>query len=370
MVNRDRIIREFMELVRIDSLSLKERRMADVLKEKLISMGYEPFEDDSGKKINGDAGNVICEVKGGKNIPALLLMAHMDTVVPGIGKNPILKDGYIVSDGKTILGGDDAAGIEIILEALRVLKEERIQHGNIQVAFTIAEEIGLLGAKNLDYERINSKYGLVLDCGAPVGTIAVKAPSQNVIDVVIVGKAAHAGIEPEKGINAVKVASHAISEMKLGRIDHETTANIGFIKGGLATNIVCDKVEIAAEARSAVQSKLEAQTRHMRECFENAVAIYGGSVEFKAALEYAAFDINENSELIGILKKAASQSDIELKLTATGGGSDTNVTNQKGIQSVAMGIGMEKVHSVEERILVDDIVKATEFLIEIIKNII
>lgn len=369
MVNRERMVSEFMQLVRIDSLSKKERSMADTLKEKLTKMGLTPYEDNAGKEIGGDSGNIICDVKGVKDVPTLLLMAHMDTVVPGLGKNPILKDGYIVTDGTTVLGGDDVIGIECILEALRVLKEEGLQHGNLQIAFTVAEEIGLQGAIHLDYSRIHSRYGIVLDCGGPIGTVAVKAPSENIMNVQLNGKAAHAGIEPEKGISAIQIASQAISEMKLGRIDNETTANIGIIKGGLATNIVCDRVEIAAEARSRNQNKLDLQTLHMKECFENAAAKYGGSVEFKWYLEYKAFDIPEDSRIVDILKKAASSQGINLELTATGGGSDTNVINLKGIEAVAISIGMEKVHSVEERILVDDMVKAAEFLVEIIRNI-
>ncbi|NJD01567.1 MAG: M20/M25/M40 family metallo-hydrolase [Ruminiclostridium sp.] len=369
MINKERMLNEFLQLVRIDSLSRHERQMADALKEKLSAMGYEPVEDDAGGKIDGNAGNIICNVKGDKKVPAVLLMAHMDTVVPGTGKNPILGDGVIKTDGTTVLGGDDAIGLECILEALRVLKEDNIRHGDIQAAFTVGEEAGLLGAKNMDYGKIYSKYGIVLDAGGPIGNVAVKAPSQNNVKAVIKGRAAHAGMEPEKGISAIQIASEAISHMKLGRIDSETTANIGVIKGGLATNIVCDRVEIAAEARSRTKSKLDAQTAHMKECFEKAAALLGGSVEFAASMEYEAFNVPEDSEIMKILKKAAADAAIELVPAATGGGSDTNVISGKGIQAVDISIGMDKVHSVEERVLVDDMVKAAEFLVSIIRNI-
>ncbi len=369
MINKERMVNEFMQLVRIDSLSGNERQMADTLKEKLAALGYHPEEDDAGTKTGGNAGNLLCTVKGDKNVPAVLLMSHMDTVVPGNGKKPVLENGYIKSDGTTVLGGDDAIGLECILEALRVLKEDNIRHGDIQIAFTICEEIGLIGAKNLDYSKIYAKYGIVLDGGGPIGSVAVKAPNQNKISIVVKGKSAHAGMEPEKGISAIQIASEAISKMKLGRIDSETTANIGVMKGGLATNIVCDRVEIAAEARSRTKSKLDAQTAHMRECFDKAAALFGGSVEFVPSLEYEAFTIPEDSEIMGILKKAAADSAIELIPEATGGGSDTNVINGKGIQAVDMSVGMDKVHSVEEQVLVDDMVKAAEFLIAIIKNI-
>lgn len=369
MINRDRMVNEFIELVRIDSLSLQERQMAEVLKNKLTGMGHDVYEDDAGKTAGGNTGNLICTIKGTRQVPAVLLMAHMDTVVPGIGKKPHIEGDIIKTDGTTVLGGDDLAGVQCILEALRVIKENELPHGDIQIAFTIAEEVGLLGSKYLDYSKIYAKYGFVMDDGGPIGHVAVKAPSQNKIDVTVKGKAAHAGVEPEKGISAIQIASAAIYEMKLGRIDEETTANIGIIGGGQATNIICDTVDIKAEARSRSPEKLEAETLHMKECFEKAAARFGGSVSFSSELMYPAFNISEDDDIIKILRKAAEKSGIELKLEATGGGSDTNIINDKGIQAVDVSIGMDKVHSVEEQISINDMVKAAEFLVYIITSV-
>ncbi len=363
MVNRERMKEEFIELVKIDSLSLQERAMADVLKSKLQKMGYEVYEDGAGEKIGGNAGNLLCTVKGTKQVPAVLLAAHMDTVTPGTGKTAVVEDGFIKSGGDTILGGDDAAGILCILEAIRVLREKKLPHGDIQIVFTVAEELGLLGAKYLDYGRIYAKYGFVLDHGGPIGSVAVNAPSQNEIIVAVKGKAAHSGVEPEKGVNAIQIAARAIASMKLGRIDEETTANIGIITGGQTTNIVCDRVEVRGEARSRSEAKLKQQTLHMEECFRKAAGMLGGSVEFKAELMYPAFKIDENSDIIAILKKAAEKTGVRLTLDATGGGSDTNIFNGNGIQSVNLSVGMDKVHTVEERISLDDLAKACEFLI-------
>lgn len=370
MVNRERMVKEFIELIGIDSLSLQERKMADVLKAKLENMGYPVYEDDAGKKAGGNAGNLICTIKGSNSKAApIILMAHMDTVVPGLNKKHRIEDDIIKTDGTTILGGDDAAGIECILEALRVLKEDAASHGDIQVVLTIGEEIGLLGSKYLDYGRINAKYGFVLDGGGEIGEVAVSAPAQDKIDIIVKGKAAHAGMEPEKGISAIQLAASAISKMKLGRIDDETTANIGIISGGQATNIICDKVIIEAEARSRKSDKLRFQTQHMKECFEYAASEFGGHVEFKSESMYPSYRIADTDPIMQILKEAANDAGLILKPAPTGGGSDTNIINSKGIQAVDISVGMDKVHSVEEQIKIEDLVKAANFLVSIIKSV-
>jgi len=369
MVNRDRIIDEFIHLVKIDSISLYERDMADALKIRMMKEGISVKEDDTAKKIGGNAGNLICTLKGNKDVSPILLMAHMDTVTPGIGKKTQLEGNIIKSDGTTILGADDVAGIVCILEAVRVLKEQKIDHGDIYIVFTVAEELGLLGAKNLDLSDINAKYGFVLDLGGEIGYAAISAPTQNTFDIKIIGKAAHAGIEPEKGISAIQIAVDAISNMKLGRVDDETTANIGTIKGGEATNIVCEEVEIRAEARSRDNEKLKTQTEHIKSCFEESAGKFGGKVVFRTEHLYPAYNIDESEEIISILKTASEKAGIELKLGQTGGGSDTNIINSKGIKSVNISVGMDKVHSLEEQINIDDMVKATEFLISIIQSI-
>lgn len=369
MVNRDRLVKEFLELTSIDSLSKKERKMADALKTRLEAMGYDVFEDDAGRKIGGDAGNIICTVKGTKKVPAIMFAAHMDTVEPGIGKKALIDGDIIRTDGSTVLGGDDVSGIVCILEALRVIREKGVEHGDIQVVFTVAEEGGLYGAKNLDYSKIYAKYGFVMDSNGPIGTVAVKAPSQDKMIITVEGRAAHAGLSPEKGIDAIRIASSAIAGMKLGRIDHETTANVGVINGGRETNIVCDRVEIMAEARSRDDRKLEAQTRHMKERFEQAAAEFGGRIEFQAERLYPSFNITEDAPIMDILRKAAETAGIGLITEETGGGSDTNIFNGMGIESVDVSTGMDKVHSTGECISINDLVKAAEFTVSIIRSV-
>lgn len=369
MINKERMVDEFISLISIDSLARNERKMADTLKKKLQDMGYEVTEDDAGEKIGGNTGNLICNVKGSKDVPALMLAAHMDTVQPGVGKKHVIEGNCIKTDGTTVLGGDDAAGLECILESLRVLRENNIEHGDIQIVFTIGEEEGLFGSKNLDYGRIYAKYAVVLDSHGPIGTVAINAPSLKKINVKVTGKAAHAGVEPEKGISAIKIASEAIAKMTLGRIDSETTANIGSINGGTATNIVCETVNIQAEARSRNRQKLDKQTAHMKDCFEMAARKFGGSVEFNSEFDFPSFNIPEDAPIISIMRKAADTAGIKLVLEESGGGSDTNIINGKGIQAVNISVGMDKVHTVDEQISIDDMVKAAEFLTSIIQNI-
>jgi len=369
MINRERLVNEFVELVSIDSITFKERLMADRLKEKLYSMGYLFFEDDTASKISGEAGNIICTIKGEQDIPGIIFLAHMDTVVPGLGKQAIINGDIIKSDGTTVLGADDLAGVVTILESLRILKEEKIKHGDINIIFTVAEEGGLFGSKNLDLSKINAKYAFVLDNGGKVGTIAIRAPSQNKIDIRILGKAAHAGIEPEKGIDAIQIAAHAISKINVGKIDEETTANIGIIRGGQATNIICDFVELKAEVRSLDMEKLNNQTNHMYESFVEVAEKFGGEIQFYTELMYSSFSIKEDDEIVKILKNAASLMNIELIFKSTGGGSDTNIINEKGIPAVNIGIGMENVHSIYEQISINNMMKTTEFIIKIISSV-
>src|SRR3989338_11179715 len=236
MINKRRLVRTFKRLVRIDSLSLHEGKMVRYLKKELRSIGIRSFE--MGKVRGGEVGNLIAFLPGkGLSHPRIMLNAHVDTVSPGKKIKPFEKSGYIYSDGSTILGADNKAGVTAILEILRVIKEKKLAHPPLRFIFTVAEEIGLLGAKALPEKVLNAEIGLTLG-GGDIDQIIVKAPSQYNLSATIIGRAAHAGIHPEEGINAIRVASEAIAKMKLGRIDKETTSNIGVIKGGTATNII------------------------------------------------------------------------------------------------------------------------------------
>jgi len=367
MVNTDRLLNLFMDLVQIDSPSLGERNLVDRLKGELKVLGGEIREDNTGEKINGNAGNLIADFTGSINYPLIILSAHLDRVEPGRRIRPVIRDNYIVSEGDTILAGDDIIGVAAIIETLKILDERGIEHGPLRVIFSVAEEIGLKGAKGLALSELEADFALVLDVDGDVGTVVYQAPSQLKFNAIIKGKAAHAGINPEKGINAIKIASQAISEMKLGRIDEQTTANIGVIKGGLASNIVPDLVELEGEIRSHLEEELQKQDEHMRNVIQSAVLKYKGQVDISTERLYSGFALPIESDIIGIVSKALERLNIPLKLAISGGGSDANIFNQYDLPSVNLGTGMENVHTTDERVKPENIFKLVELIIEIIR---
>jgi len=368
-VNTERLVNEFIEMVKVSSVSGKEGRFASLLSEKLKGLGFEVRIDDANKGTEGDTGNVLGRLPGNTDSQPVLLCAHMDTVVPGENINPIIREGVIYSDGTTILGGDDKAGIAAILEAVRYIKENNIPHGDIEVAFTISEEKGMIGARNMDYGWLRSKFAFVLDSGGEVGSVIAKAPAQFKITTTFKGKAAHAGVAPEKGISAIQVAARAIDKMQLLRIDPETTANVGIISGGSATNIVCDRVEVAMEARSLVRSKVEAQAKHMLECIESACREYGAEHDTVHFLNYSEVNLSKDAEVVKLVDAAIRRAGLEPRLESTGGGSDTNIMSGKGLQAVTLAIGMTNVHTTSECIAIKDMEKTAELVTSIIQEV-
>jgi tripeptide aminopeptidase len=290
----------------------------------------------------------------------------MDTVTPGCGIKPQLDgDGYIRSDGTTILGSDDKAGLAAIFEAIEVLKERQIPHGTIRFAITAGEESGLCGARNMQPGLLQADFGFALDCNGKVGDMAVAAPTQASIHIVFEGKSAHAGINPEEGISAIQVAAKAIARMKLGRIDSETTANIGRFAGGGATNIVCDRAELFAEARSLAQPKLAAQIAAMKEACESAAADYSARVDFTSKIIYPAFRHDEHSPVVKLASRALQGIGRKPRLQHSGGGSDANVFNGIGIPTINLAIGYEHIHSTKEQIPLEELVKTAELVVRL-----
>ncbi|MGH7276718.1 MAG: M20/M25/M40 family metallo-hydrolase [Candidatus Rokuibacteriota bacterium] len=376
MINRQRLVAEFLELVQIDSLSKREGRIAKRLTQTLEGMGVTVEEDDAGRTVGGEAGNLLAKLPGTAPAAApLLLCAHMDTVVPGENVKPVTSGDTIRTDGTTVLGGDDKAGLVAILEALRVLRERKIPHGPIDVLFTICEEYGLIGAKHFDVGRLRARSGLVLDVDG-VCELVTQAPAANKLEFTVHGLEAHAGVCPEQGLSAVKIAGEAIAVMRLGRIDGETTANLGLIEGGMAVNIVPNRVRVRGETRSRSLAKLQEQTEHMRCCFEDAAArhrisvggcLHSARVDAKVERDYDRLDLPDDAPIVKLMTRAAASLRKPFKTRATGGGCDANVLNGRGLQIANLACGMREIHTVNEWIDVRDMVATAELLVEAVR---
>ncbi|MGE6752151.1 tripeptidase T [Rossellomorea sp. NPDC071047] len=371
MINHERLLNEFLELVQIDSETKEEAEIAKVLTQKFSDLGVEVFEDDTMGETGHGAGNLICTLKGNKEgVDTIYFTSHMDTVVPAKGVKPTLKDdGYIYSDGTTILGADDKAGLATMLESVRVLKENNISHGDIQFIITVGEESGLVGAKALDSSLVKAKYGFALDSDGKVGNIIVAAPTQAKVRATIYGKTAHAGVAPEKGVSAITIAAKAISKMPLGRIDDETTANIGRFEGGKATNIVCEQADILAEARSLVPEKMEAQVEKMKAAFESVAEEMGGKAEVEVQVMYPGFKFKDGDEVVEVAKRAAKKIGRPSELLTSGGGSDANVIAGFGVPTVNLAVGYEEIHTKSERMPVEELNKLSEMVVAIIQEV-
>jgi tripeptide aminopeptidase len=367
MIQPDRLRAHFLELVQIDSLSRKEGRIAEKLAGDLRTIGAEVRFDAAGAAVGGETGNLIAHVPGTVEAPALLLCAHMDTVTPGEGVKPVVDGDVIRTDGSTVLGGDDKSGVAIVCECVRVCRERGLRHPPLDVVFTICEEIGLLGARHLDVGMVRARRGLVFDSDA-VGFVFTRAPGSRSISVVVRGRAAHAGMAPERGVSAIQVAAEAIAGMRLGRIDAETTANLGRIDGGRATNIIPDEVRIRGEARSHDLARLDAQVEHMRSRFDEAVARHpGASVRFDANVEYEAMAVDDQAPIMRLVSAAAERCGRKITSAGMGGGCDANILNRRGFEVVNLGTGMRDIHTTAEWLRVSDMVAAAEVTLAVIE---
>ncbi|MDR3121844.1 MAG: M20/M25/M40 family metallo-hydrolase, partial [Clostridiales bacterium] len=375
---RERIIRDFSAIVGIDSPSLGEREMAGLLKKMLEADGFSVAEDGAAAPAGGVCGNLIASLAGDAALPAVALLAHMDTVGPCAGKKCVVDGDLLRSDGTTILGGDDAAGIVIALETARRVREAGIRHGDILIILTIAEEIGLIGAKHLDWDLVRAatqsgglpRFCFVFDSSMPVGAVVAKAPTHKNVRITVTGRAAHAGIEPERGISAIAALAEAIGAMPLGRIDIETTANIGKIEGGSAQNVVCGKATAWGEARSIDPKKLAAQLSQMRACLDAACKRRGAVFEFEEDLRYEGFTLDPDCDILRLLDRAARLClKKPLELRATGGGSDANVLNGIGIPTANLPAGMHAVHSTEEYADLREIDGVTELMVQVFREL-
>jgi tripeptide aminopeptidase len=363
-----RLLETFFALVRIDSPAGSEAELAAHLEQRLTRLGCSVRFDDAESRTDSECGNLIAELAGTVAGRTIVLSAHMDTVMPGRGVVPVVEDGVVHSAGETILGADDKAGIAAILECVERVVEGEVESPTLRVLFTVGEEMGLQGAKALDPADLEGDVCLVLDADGAPGAIVVAAPTHYTFKATFTGQAAHAGVEPEKGRSAVVMASHAVTAMRIGRLDAETTSNIGTIQGGVATNVVAASCVLTGECRSLDPAKAEAVRAEMDAALCSAASISGGAVSVAWTKEYDGFRFAEDDPLLVLVEGACRDAGLEPRRFDTGGGSDGNVFTAKGLPSLVLASGMRNVHGTSESISVADLGAMVRLLLAVIRR--
>ena len=374
-INHERLAAVFTTLCEIDSPSKQEGRVAAYLKSLFTDMGAEMFEDDSATKTGSDCGNLFVRFPdGGLDREPVFFNCHMDTVLPAIGVKVKREGEIFTSAGDTVLGSDDKAGIAALIEVMRTLREKNIPYGPVEFVFTTCEEVGLLGVKALDPSLIKAKIGYALDSSG-VNRVVVGAPAANRIKIEIKGIAAHAGLNPEKGISAIHLAAKAIGRLKLGKLDSESTANIGVIEGGTASNIIPESVLIQGEVRSHKVKLLDEYTKQIKSAFQEEIDNWSDpdgnvtgrpSLNFTVKDDYPIMKLDRESDVIKRVEAAAASLGADLNYVVAGGGSDANIFNSFGIQCAILSTGMDKVHSTQETIKLSDIALTADLIMAIL----
>ena len=360
--NMDRVTRTFLDLVQIDSPTFQEQAICRRLTADLEALGLPVENDGTGRD---GVGNLIVRLDGGAGLP-IALSAHFDTVQPGEGILPVIMDGVVRSEGDTILGSDDKAGIAAILEALRLIRDESLPHPPLEILLTWGEERGHLGAAALDVSMLRSKLCFVADAEGDVGTIVAAAPSYESIRAVFQGVGAHAGMEPEKGRSAIVAAARAIARTPLGRLDAETTCNVGLIDGGTVRNAVPVRATVDAEARSLDDARLDRVMSDLREHWEAAAAETGCTVEITIKREYRSYRLGQDDLRMTLAREGASLAGVPFRAISTGGGSDANTFSELGLPSACLSAAMRQPHTRDEHVAVADLARLTDYLLGII----
>ncbi|MBW1732011.1 MAG: M20/M25/M40 family metallo-hydrolase [Deltaproteobacteria bacterium] len=363
-MSKQRLKDLFLSLVAVHSPSGQEGKIGRMLEVRLADLGFEVTLDGVGKLLNGEMGNIIARKDGDTHSETVLLCAHMDTVKP-IG-SAVIENGVFRSRGAGILGADDKGGIAAILEGVQRVIETMRNHPPIEVVFTVQEEVGLNGARHLDTSQLCAKCGFVFDASGDVGSVTIHTPAKRSLEYIFTGRAAHAGVEPEKGVSAIVAASKAIAAMTLGRVSEESTANIGVIEGGVAKNIVPESTRLVGEARSFSEDKLSLIVAEMAKRAQEAAASMGARVEINEVEDYPAICLDVSDKVVQDAASAIRGVGIEPHFSKEGGGSDAVILTTRGIPCVNLGIGVSKPHTSMEHIALEDLDKAAQLVFQIV----
>ena len=371
-INTERLALTFTRLCETDSPSRSEGRMAALVTEMLCGAGADkPYEDNSASKTGSDCGNLFFRFPGKLEREPLFFNCHLDTVQPGTGVKVVRKNDIFTSLGNTILGSDDKSGIAALIEALQIIREQNLPHIPMEYVFTTCEEIGLLGAKALDPGNIAAQTGYSLD-STGFGRVIVGAPAANRLKITVNGVAAHAGLHPEWGINAITLAAEALAKSPVGRIDDESTINFGTIQGGAASNIVPEHVTIVGEVRSHSTEKLQRLTSEVKQAFVQAVGQWQDTtgeargvpgLDFQVEEDFPVMRLHNDDAVIQTVDRAARAIGMDLRYEVAGGGSDANILNGRGLQTAIIATGMTHVHSTDEEVSLQDMADLTRLLL-------
>ena len=345
----------FTELAAVASPPGEERGVADIVTRYLRDCGLAVDEDDAGERVGSTMGNLYTRIDGGGDGHPLLFCAHLDTVPPGGAIEPVVEDGVVRNGAGTILGADDKAAVAAMLEATRRLLAEGRAHAGIELLFTPKEEVGLLGAFAFDHTRLRARVGYVYDQAAPIGTVILGAPYSQSLEVTFHGRAAHSGMHPEDGRSAIGAAGRAICEMRLGRVDDLSTANVGTIRGGTATNIVPEWCTFVAEARSHDETRLADLIQEMQDAITFAAGLWDCDVETIARKSYRGYRFAKSDRAVTLAAEALARCGYEVTYELSGGAADANVFNEHGLECVNLANGMTDIHTPAEHIAVDDL---------------
>jgi len=360
------VLDNFLTLVNISSESGEEYDIIEYLVKRLKLYTRDVKVDSNGKYPKG-LGNVIARIPGNKKYTPIIFCAHMDTVRPGKGISPQILNNIIKSDGKTILGADDKAGIASILTLLKIIHKDKLDCCPIEIIFTFSEENGLLGSRSLNFNELKSKIGFILDSDGEVGGAVIKAPSYLYFNISVKGKSAHSGMDAKNGINAIKIAADAISKIPTGAIGADTTINIGKIKGGSAINIVPDNAVIEYEIRSYSDKNLKKYKELIQKAFKDSALKYKGDVSILVEEQFLKYDFQSNAKTLEIFKSACKQSNITPRLLNSFGGSDANIFNANGIETLNISIGYSKPHTTDEAITLSALKNLLDVIYAIVK---
>jgi tripeptide aminopeptidase len=357
----------FLELARVPSPSGEERVVADQVIEYLQALALAVDEDDAGGRIDSTIGNLLCRIEPNGEGAPLFFCAHLDTVPPEGPIEPVVEDGVVRNGGDTILGADNKAAVAAMLEATRRIVAENRPHGGIELLFTPKEEVGLRGAEAFDQERLNARLGYVYDHAGPIGEVILGAPYQVKLDASFRGRAAHSGMYPEEGRSAIAAAARAIADLRLGRLDEETTANVGEIHGGTARNIVPERCSFAAEARCHDERKLGELVQEMLETITFAAQVSDCDVETAVDPSARGYRFKRDDEAVRLAAAALERTGFQPTYGLSGGGADANVFNERGLQCLNLANGMRDIHTPAERIAVADLERMVDVTLALVE---